>query len=790
MMNGNTFETPGLKSMLAADGLSLVNVIDQLRSQGASHYVSLPQLIVCGDQSSGKSSVLEAISGIPFPTKDNLCTRFATELILRRTSEVHIGVSIVPSHDRTKEQCEQLGKFKELLQAFDDLPKLIDKAKEAMGITTATSAFSNDVLRVEISGPGRPHLTIVDLPGLIHSENKLQTASDVELVQGMIRSYMAHKRTVILAVVSAKNDYANQIVLKLAKEADPKGLRTLGIITKPDTLPEGSDSEDAFISLAKNEDVEFRLGWHVLKNRNYEMRHCSLVERDEAEEQFFNTGAWRRLPRRLVGIAALRPRLSKVLLNQISAELPELVGEIEQSIAECRKELERLGDRRGTCEEQRHFLLNVSQAFQSLVKAAISGAYEDSFFGDPRTEDGFVKRFRAVTQKLNLAFAEHMRLYGSHRKIVLANADDSCVDHNGGTQDNNSDRREQVTRADLICEIKELLERTRGRELPGMYNPMIIRDIFLDQSRPWKKIVHQHLSAVHKSAGVFLSQAIFHLTDEDVSRNLIREIINPFLENIHFNLTAKGNELLELSREIHPITYNHYFTETIQNIREQNLETEVTRKLQNFFNAKDVSTLEDLHVKKLKVSSLVEALARRNEADMDKYACSEILDCTEAFYKVAMKLLVDNITIQCVEAVLVSRLDQALCPSQVMQMDTDLVEKIASESAESRNNREALSRKLATLESCLSISKQSIAHRGEPRGYSSRLSDNYLIHCLSNQSKNANEIECPLTMRRQWQAIEVYIMTNVQQWRVEIAAAKIPAELVYAGPLREIQAGQ
>lgn len=109
-----------------------------------------------------------------------------------------------------------------------------------------------------------------------------------------------------------------------------------------------------------------------------------------------------------------------------------------------------------------------------------------------------------------------------------------------------------------------------------------------------------------------------------------------------------------------------------------------------------------------------------------------------------MKSLVDNITIQCVEAVLVSRLDQALCPSQVMQMDTDLIEKIASESAEAQNHREALSRKLATLESCLSICKQSMAHRVELQGHSSRLSDNYLMNCLSNQSKNANEIGCPL----------------------------------------------
>ncbi|KAK0924944.1 hypothetical protein LTR29_018114, partial [Friedmanniomyces endolithicus] len=78
--------------------------------------------------------------------------------------------------------------------------------------------------------------------------------------------YTKQRRTICLAVIQATDDYANQPILTKVREVDSDGNRTLGIITKPDRLSAGSGTEEAFIALARNEDVFFKLGWHVVKN--------------------------------------------------------------------------------------------------------------------------------------------------------------------------------------------------------------------------------------------------------------------------------------------------------------------------------------------------------------------------------------------------------------------------------------------------------------------------------------------------------------------------------------------
>ena len=130
-----------------------------------------------------------------------------------------------------------------------------------------TRAFSRDVLSIELAGPERPQLTLVDLPGLILIANKMQTEDDVKLIYELANDYLVEKRTIMLALISAKDDYANQGILPKCKAVDAEGHRTLGIITKPDYLRSNSANEASWISLAQNKDIFFHLGWHMLKNR-------------------------------------------------------------------------------------------------------------------------------------------------------------------------------------------------------------------------------------------------------------------------------------------------------------------------------------------------------------------------------------------------------------------------------------------------------------------------------------------------------------------------------------------
>ncbi|OBT59999.1 hypothetical protein VE03_10544, partial [Pseudogymnoascus sp. 23342-1-I1] len=358
--------TASLEDLQTDEQRRVLDTVAQVRKCGLDSILSLPQLVVCGDQSAGKSSVLEALTEIPFPRNDNLCTRYATEIDLRRGEVNTLTIKVIPDDTRPATEKEAIRAFHETITDFSQLPRVMDLATTAMGISNTDAldsqarAFARDVLSIQIEGPLRPQLTLVDIPGLIQTSTKGVSDADVDLVAEITDNYIQSPRTICLAVVAATNDAANQPILRKVRLVDPKGDRILGIITKPDRLPRGSGSESKFLELARNEDVFFKLGWHVLKNRSFEEANSSLEERNASEARYFRTSSFNTLAKENVGIDSLRARLSLLLFEHVKQELPKLRQDLEDALLEAQEELELLGARRSKATECKAYLARLS----------------------------------------------------------------------------------------------------------------------------------------------------------------------------------------------------------------------------------------------------------------------------------------------------------------------------------------------------------------------------------------------------------------------------------------------
>lgn len=100
-----------------------------------------------------------------------------------------------------------------------------------MGISDGHSAFAEDTLSIEIQGPDRPQLTLVDIPGIIQSSTKGVSDTDVAMVAGITERYIKQHRTICLAVISAMNDAANQPILQQVRKFDPRGEASYSLIS-------------------------------------------------------------------------------------------------------------------------------------------------------------------------------------------------------------------------------------------------------------------------------------------------------------------------------------------------------------------------------------------------------------------------------------------------------------------------------------------------------------------------------------------------------------------------------
>jgi hypothetical protein len=560
---------------------------------------------------------------MPFPTKDGLCTRFATELVLRRGHKTSAKVFITPGEDRYDKEKEDLEHWQPKSQIDQEgLEALIEEAMQAMSVPVSRR-FYDDILRIELTGPNQPHLTMVDLPGLFRASNKEQSDDDAYTVRSMVQKYMARPRSIILAVVSAKNEYVLQEVTSLAKQADPLGVRTIGLITKPDTLDIGSDSEAYWVRLAQNTEVELRLGWHLLRNRNFEQRGSTSVQRDAIEEEFFSSGIWIGVKPSHRGVVALRIRLSSVLKDQILSQLPSLVQDVENGIRECTEQLKRLGPIRTTYEQQLKYLICMSEGYTSLTKQAIDGAYTDPFFGNRKKHDGYPMRLRAVVQNRLELFRQEMLLNGQKRRITdPQNESEDEYEHK-------MSESPRIDRSQYLEEVTSRLKFSRGRELPGLFNPLIVGDLFVEHCEPWRRIVDALGNDVLQAAHQTIQLVIQHVASRDIM-NEVLDFVHEKVEELKDDLDAKIEDLLDSAMQ-HPITYNEQLTENVQKAQETRRKAAMVRLIRKLYGSDPFDDTE----RKLYLSPvhLMNHLAQGLEVDWKQSGSSMAVDYMEAYFK-------------------------------------------------------------------------------------------------------------------------------------------------------------
>lgn len=461
---GSLFGVPDITfdHLRTANTSARLNQIERIRANGVGDMVALPQLVVCGDQSAGKSSVLEGITRIPFPRQEGLCTRFPTEIILRHSAgkTTTITASIRPHATREPAARKMLAEYRKCFQDMSELPSIIHDVSRLMNIRGFSNdkdscAFAPDALRIEVTGPIGLHLSVVDLPGLISVSNDEQRKEDIEAVRDVVATYLQSSRTIILAVLQAGNDIANQPIITLAREYDSQGQRTVGIITKADLINRGTEGRIALI--ARNQDnIKLKLGFFLVKNPSpSELEEDpGMEERSTRELRFFSAPAWtaHNLDMSRVGIENLRIFLQNLLDAHIDRELPKVREEIKAKLNSIHAELKTLGDARTTIGQIRSFLTGLSMQFYELLQAALEGNYlsinADFFSRNERS------RLRARIQAANTLFAARMREHSQRRKIA-SNASDSGFESDEETPANETAQL-SVSKSGMLRWVKQV----------------------------------------------------------------------------------------------------------------------------------------------------------------------------------------------------------------------------------------------------------------------------------------------------------------------------------------------
>ncbi|XP_067115148.1 dynamin-2-like isoform X2 [Osmerus mordax] len=305
------------------DLIPLINKLqDAFSSIGQSCNLDLPQIAVVGGQSAGKSSVLENFVGRDFlPRGSGIVTR--RPLILQLVNNQAEYAEFLHCKSR---------KFVDFEEVRQEIEAETDR------LTGSNKGISAVPINLRVFSPNVLNLTLIDLPGMTKVAVGDQPVDIEQQIREMLMQFITKESCLILAVTPANTDLANSDALKIAKEVDPQGLRTIGVITKLDLMDEGTDARD----ILENKLLPLRRGYIGVVNRSQKDidGRKDIKAALAAERKFFlSHPGYRHLAERM-GTPHLQKTLNQQLTNHIRDTLPGLRSKLQSQMLSLEKEVE------------------------------------------------------------------------------------------------------------------------------------------------------------------------------------------------------------------------------------------------------------------------------------------------------------------------------------------------------------------------------------------------------------------------------------------------------------------
>jgi GTPase SAR1 family protein len=381
VMNDDASGTNRIRGAAESTETSYRALIDHLHKSNVGEFIELPQIVVVGDTSSGKSSLLSSLAEIQFPVNDVLTTRCPIRLTMenkptcRSLATVDITwhpTTVSPPHWQMRERLEA-----------DDVPSAVEEAQKFI-LATSNREMARDVVELHVQGPNLTDMTLVDLPGLVQATGRGESDAIVTEVTELLREYLKNERCLILVVQPANVDFHNSRVLSLASSVDPTRQRTFPVITKPDLIDRGSEHEVAELLLG-NRTAAYKFGFHMVKCRGKLAlsNGMTIAEGENEERRFFSVGTpWNSLEKSYFGVRSLRYKLHHMFIRVIETSVPAMLKDIIQKKDKICREISNLGPDPNEPHTQTKIWHTIESQIVARIETEVAGAARFSHRND------------------------------------------------------------------------------------------------------------------------------------------------------------------------------------------------------------------------------------------------------------------------------------------------------------------------------------------------------------------------------------------------------------------------